>query len=123
MYIASVDHTIEDYKGRLLEIGADKLQLDNTDFDTGRMTHIGEYRLSDDAFSRLLDQLAQHNFDKVTPELRESILAFYAEPLPADASKGHPEAWQKTQDELQRLKTFAPGEAPPAQVSQVPSQF
>jgi len=123
LYIASVDHTIEDYKGRLLEIGADKLHLDNTDFDTGRMTHIGEYRLSDDAFSRLLDQLAQHNFDKVTPELRESILAFYAEPLPADASKGHPEAWQKTQDELQRLKTFAPGEAPPAQVSQVPSQF
>jgi len=70
LYIASVDHTIEDYKGLLLEIGAGKLSLDNTDFDTGRPTHIGEYQLSDAAVARLLDQLAQHNFDKVTPELR-----------------------------------------------------
>ncbi len=123
LYIASVDHTIEDYKGLLVEIGANKLNLDNTDFDTGRPTHIGEYQLSDAAFARLLDQLAQHNFDKVTPELRASILAFYADPLPTDVAKGHPDAWQKTQDELQRLKAFAPGEMPPAQVSQVPSQF
>src|SRR5450631_2298736 len=64
LYIASVDHTIEDYKGLLLEIGAGKLSLDNTDFDTGRPTHIGEYQLSDAAVARLLDQLAQHNFDK-----------------------------------------------------------
>jgi hypothetical protein len=123
LYIASVDHTIEDYKGLLLEIGGDKLSLDNTDFDTGRPTHIGEYPLSDAAVARLLDQLAQHNFEKVTPELRKSILAFYADPLPADPSKGHPDAWQKTQNQLQRLKTFTPGEVPPAQVSQVPSQF
>jgi hypothetical protein len=123
LYIVSVNHTVEDYKSLLSETRAAKFQLDNTDFDTGRPTHIGEYKLSDESFARLLDQLAQHNFDKVTPDLRESILAFYADPLPTGASKGHPEAWQKTQDQLQRLKTFSPGETPPAQVSQVPPQF
>jgi hypothetical protein len=123
LYIASVNHTVEDYKDLLLETRGDKLHLGNTDFDTGRMAHIGEYKLSDESFARLLDQLAQHNFDKVTSELRESILAFYSDPLPADVAKGHPDAWQKTQDELQRLKTFTPGETPPAQVSQGPSQF
>src|SRR4051812_23080833 len=47
LYIASVNHTVEDYKALLSKTRADKLSLDNTDFDTGRPPHIGEYRLSD----------------------------------------------------------------------------
>ena len=104
LYIASVDHAIEDYKSLLAEVGSKTLHLTNTDFDTGRVTHPGEYVLTDKAYARLLDQLAQHNFEQVTPELRENILAFYGDPNSANATKQNGVEWKKTQDELQRLK-------------------
>ena len=124
LYIASIDHTVDNYKSLLAETGYDKLHLANTDFDTGRAARTGEYRLSDDAYAHLLDQLVQHNFDQVTGELRENILSFYgdatgaAAPLVKNAA-----AWQKTQEELQSLRAFTPVDAPAPQVSKTPAQF
>jgi hypothetical protein len=117
LYIASVDHTLDNYKGLLAEVGARKLRLFNTDFDTGRMTHAGEYVLSDRSYARLLDQLAQHNFERITPELRENILAFYCDPQPPVVAKRNAAAWEKTQNELQRLRAVVPIEAPAVQLS------
>jgi zinc dependent phospholipase C len=112
LYIASVNHTVEDYKQRLAEVGKKDLHLTNTDFDTGRPTHAGEYALTDKTYAHLLDQLAQRNFDQITPDLRDNILAFYADSTAPVATKKKPNAWQKTLDELQRLKqaTVAPQE-------------
>src|SRR6266568_9083443 len=62
LYIASVDRTIENYKSLLQELRRKDLQLTHTDFDTGRITHAGEYKLTDKAYERLLDQLAKNNF-------------------------------------------------------------
>jgi len=120
LYIASVDHTLDNYKGLLAGVGAQKLRLFNTDFDTGRMTRAGEYELTDRSYARLLDQLAQRNFEQTTPELRENILAFYGDPEAPVATKRNAAAWEKTQNELQRLKTLAPVEAPTIQVSTLP---
>ncbi len=107
LYIASVNHTLDNYKSLLAEAGAKKLRLSNTDFDTGRMTHAGEYILTDKSYAHLLDQLAQHNFEKITPDLRENILAFYDDPNAPIATKRNAAAWGKTLDEVQRLKAFA----------------
>ena len=120
LYIASVNHTLDNYKVLLAQTGTKKLQLPNTDFDTGRMTRAGEYVLTDKAYAHLLDQLAQHNFEQVTPELRENILAFYADPSAPNATKKNDAAWQKTQDEVERLKTFVPQAAPANPVSELP---
>ena len=120
LYIASVNHTLDNYKVLLAQSGTKKLQLPNTDFDTGRMTRAGEYVLTDKAYAHLLDQLAQHNFEQVTPELLENILAFYADPSAPNATKKNDAAWQKTQDEVERLKTFVPQAAPANPVSELP---
>src|SRR5271165_176568 len=106
LYIASVDKTIENYTKLLHESSAGDLQLANTDFDTGRMTHAGEYILTDKAYAHLLDQLAGHNFDQISPELRANILAFYSDPNAPIATKKKPAAWQKTQDDLERLRAL-----------------
>ena len=108
LYIASVNHTLDNYKSLLREVDTKKLSLPNTDFDTGRMTHAGEYVLTDNAYAHLLDQLAKKNFDQVTPELRENILAFYSDPSAPNATKKKSGAWQKTQDEVAKLKAFTP---------------
>jgi len=106
LYIASVDKTVEDYTKLLRETADGNLQLTNTDFDTGHDTRAGEYRLADDTYARLLDQLAGHNFDQITPELRANILAFYGDPNAPIATKKKPGVWQKTQDELERLRAL-----------------
>jgi hypothetical protein len=107
LYVASVNKTVEDYKLRLNEQRAHTLQLANTDFDTGRPTHAGEYKLTDDAYAHLLDLLAKHNFDQITPDLRDNILAFYKDSTAPVATKRKPEAWQKTQDKLQKLREIS----------------
>ncbi len=104
LYIASVNHTLDNYRALLAETKAKQLQLANTDFDTGRMTHAGEYVLTDKAYAHLLDQLAQHNFEQITPQLRENILAFYEDPNAPNATKRNAVAWQKAQDQLEKLK-------------------
>ncbi len=117
LYIASVNHTLDNYKSLLREVDTKRLSLPNTDFDTGRMTHTGEYVLTDNAYAHLLDQLAKKNFDQVTPELRENILAFYSDPSAPNATKKKSGAWQKTQDEVAKLKAFTPAETPAIQAS------
>ena len=118
LYIASVDRTMEDYTKRLHEAADGKLQLANTDFDTGRDARGGEYRLTDETYARLLDQLAGHNFDQITPELRSNILAFYSDPSAPIATKKKPGAWQKTEGEIEKLRAL-PYSAPGAKASSV----
>jgi hypothetical protein len=120
LYIASVNHTLDNYRSLLAQAGTNKLHLANTDFDTGRMTHAGEYLLTDKAYAHLLDQLSEHNFENVTPDLQEDILAFYSDPNAVIATKQNAAAWQKTQDELERLRAFTAKEAPPIQISTLP---
>ncbi len=111
LYIASVDKTVEDYTKLLHETANGNPQLTNTDFDTGQDTRAGEYKFTDDTYARLLDQLAGHNFDQINPELRANILAFYSDPNAPIATKKKPAAWQKTQDELARLRALPNGAA------------
>ena len=120
LYIASVNHTLDNYKHLLIEVKQNKLRLANTDFDTGRMTHAGEYVLTDNAYAHLLYQLNKHNFNQVTPELRKNILAFYGDPAAPIATKRNTAAWEKTQDEVQRLKTVVPSPIPTIEVTSLP---
>ena len=113
LYIASVDLTIENYKKLLTETSEGKLQLTNTDFDTGHATYAGEYALTDKAYAHLLDQLAGHNFDQIQPGLRSNILAFYSDPGAPLATKKKPADWKKTQEEVEKLRALP--EPTPAQ--------
>jgi Zinc dependent phospholipase C len=125
LYIASVDRTVEDYKKLLQETEDRTLQLPNTDFDTGHDTLAGEYALTDETYAHLVDQLAQHNFDQIAPDLRSNILAFYSNPAAPLATKKKPKTWQKTQDELAKLRAMPePSPAANKATSQVmPIQF
>lgn len=117
LYIASVNRTLDNYKALLGEVKRKNLQLTNTDFDTGRITHAGEYELTDKAYARLLHQLAHDNFQHLTLELRENILAFYSDPEAPVSTKRNAVAWARTQDELQQLKSARPEAAPTTQTS------
>jgi hypothetical protein len=78
------------------------------------MTRAGEYALTDKTYAYLLGKLADHNFEETTPALRANILTFYGDPAAPFATKRDAAAWQKTQDELQKLKDHAQTESAPA---------
>ncbi len=124
LYIASVNRTVEDYKSHLTNASAAKPQLNlpNTDFDTGRMTHAGEYALSDNAYGHLLDDLAKNNFALIMPELRKNILDFYADPNAPLATRKNPAAWARTQQELEQLKIAVPTKSEANPTPQVPAK-
>jgi zinc dependent phospholipase C len=124
LYIASVNRTLDNYKQLLGEAGKNDLHLANTDFDTGRVTYAGEYVLTDKTYAHLLDQLAKHNFDQITSDLRDDILAFYRDPSAPNATKRKSQEWQRTQDELQKLRALAisrtPGSEKSSNVDELP---
>jgi hypothetical protein len=119
LYIASVNRTVENYKMLLAEVEKNQLHLANMDFDTGRSTKAGEYGLTDNAYARLLDELAEKNFDSITPELRENILSFYQDPNASVATKRNPSAWSKTQEALEKLKVSTHKNTVSPQISQI----
>jgi Zinc dependent phospholipase C len=106
LYIASVVRTVEDYKKLLKETADGTLHLPNTDFDTGHATRAGEYALTDKAYAHLLDQLAKRNFDQLSPELHSNLVAFYSDPGSALTTKKKTKDWQKTRDELEKLRAL-----------------
>ena len=108
LYVASVNHTLDNYRSLLADVEANNLALPNTDFDTGKLTQAGEYALGDATYAYLLDKLSSDNFQNLTPDLRQNILAYYSNPAAPIAPKRNAAEWQKTQDELQRLRDFTP---------------
>jgi hypothetical protein len=120
LYIASVNRTLENYRALLVKVRKKDLHLPNTDFDTGLMTHAGEYPLSDKAYARLLDDLARDDFRQLTPDLRENILTYYGDENAPIATKKKAAAWEKTREELERLKSVTPSEAPAIQITEIP---
>ncbi len=119
LYIASVNRTLDDYRHLLEEVQKKDLDLQNTDFDTGKITHAGEYSLTDNAYANLLDRLSRKNFEQISPQLQQDILGFYKDEKAPLATKKKAAAWQKTRDELDKLKSFSPSATSSIQVVDV----
>jgi hypothetical protein len=106
LYLKSVNSTIDQYRIYLQDLKSGKLTLENKDFDTGKMTTAGEYPLTDAAYARLLDKLADHKFAEATPSLRQNILAFYHDPTALVAKQKKPDHWNKTLKNIEQLKAL-----------------
>ena len=108
LYIKSINTTVDQYRLFLEEVRTDTVVLPNCDFDTGQATKAAEYSLTDDAYAKLLAQLAEHQFDRTSPELRENILQFYSDLSVAIDTKKDQVRWQSVLTGLDQLKSAAP---------------
>jgi hypothetical protein len=112
LYLKSVNVTVDQYRTYLTDLQANKLQLANMDFDTGRPTTPGEYTLTDATYAKLLDKLVKTSFAGMRPDLRQNILAFYQNPSAPNFIKKKRAKWNKVQQELDQLRA-----TPPTQVT------
>jgi hypothetical protein len=86
------------------------VQFKNNDCDTGRATRLGEYALGDATYARLLDELFKRGFDRIQPDVRDSLLAFYDTAPPPQRTRKAQKAWRRTACEVEALRA-GPGSA------------
>lgn len=108
LYFKSVNKTVDQYRAFLEEVRSDTLVLPNCDLDSGQPTKAAEYSLTDDAYAKLLAQLAKRKFDRTSLELRANILLFYSDPSAAIETKRDPVRWESVMMSLDQLKAVAP---------------
>ena len=104
MFMESFNATLDRYRAMLVQVQGGNLDLQNTDFDTGRPTRAGEYELADETYAKLLEKLAKNDFKTTSPELRRDILAFYNDLNAPIATKKDKDDWQDTLRALDKLK-------------------
>ncbi|UOR03894.1 zinc dependent phospholipase C family protein [Hymenobacter aerilatus] len=81
--------------------------LPNYDFDTGHATKLGEYPLADETYGELIRKLHDKKFEGMTPELRQSILAFFSNTPPQPpADEDEKEKIEKTKAALADLRAM-----------------
>ncbi len=103
-YLKSVNDTLDEYKKYVSDLKRGQLKLENKDFDTGKQTRPGEYRLTDETYAKLLDKLAKARFSAAGDDLKKDILAFYQDPNAPNATRKHRDQWNRTLLELEQLK-------------------
>ena len=116
LFLASFAVTLDQYRALLRQAQPERLELVNKNFDLGRPTRAGEYRLADEAYADLVTKLAKREFNNLSPELKQNILAFFSDLNAPIAVKKDPDDWRKTALALEKLK------AAPAQVRQAASR-
>jgi hypothetical protein len=112
LYIKSVNKTVENYTALLQQVERGQIQLSNLDLDTGLEPRAGEYRLTDETYARLLDELSKRGLDDARLDLRLNILAFYAHTRPLRETSKDRKAWCKTLDQLWMLRAVTPEARP-----------
>ncbi len=104
LYLKSVNATVDQYGIYLRDLRAGGLVLSNTDFDTGKPTLAGEYELTDEAYAKLLNKLADRKFADVSAELRENVLTFYGTANVPVFAKKNPKRWTRVLANVALLK-------------------
>jgi Zinc dependent phospholipase C len=76
LFSASFNETMERYGKLLADAKESRVQLPNENFDTGRPTRRGAYRMADETYVKLLERL-DGPAGSIPNELRSDILDFY----------------------------------------------
>jgi hypothetical protein len=93
------------YRVRLEAARANRLDLANADFDTGRPTMRGEYALADDTYDELLERVTAKTPANIPNAMRADILRFYGTvDLSRARDKKDREKLQKIEKELATLR-------------------
>src|SRR5579862_2667752 len=108
-YVSSVNRTIDAFTEILGKLRSDPhadLVLSNLDLDTGNPVKPGTYRLTDETYAQLLARLTSNPDRAIPEEVRDNILAFYADPSAPIYTKKSAKKWKRVQEELPILKSM-----------------
>lgn len=78
--------------------------LPNLDLDTGKVSHPGDYPLTDATYARLLHRLTRNPALPIPPGIKRNILAYYANPDAPISTKKDQKKWARVQADLATLE-------------------
>jgi hypothetical protein len=104
LFETSFNRTLDEYRRLLADESANRLALENRDFDTGELTRPCEYRLADDAYSKLARHLAEMDAAAIDAALLQNVLDFYRDLELPYATRQSPKDWQQTVAALEKLR-------------------
>jgi hypothetical protein len=104
IYLASMNASTETLRQILSTWDNREQSLPNLDLDTGKKVRPGGYRLTDDTYAKLVDEITQQPLRAVPAGLQENILHYYADPLAPISTKKNPQKWARLQEQLIVLK-------------------
>lgn len=107
LFMESFNAALAQYEHMLDQVKSHHFDFDNPNFDTGEPLKPGTYFMADDTYAQLVDQLAKNKFQKVSPELRVSIVNYYADANAPISTKQRPKDWSRLTAELASLKSAA----------------
>jgi Zinc dependent phospholipase C len=117
LFEKSFNATVDRYRGLLKEVRENNLQLPNQNFDVGKITSFGQYKLKDKTCDELLDQLAKQDMATVDASLKAQLLAFYADRDASMAGKIHKRTAMRIDQQLKALQDTPASGVLPSQPS------
>jgi len=116
MFQDSFNKALDQYQHLLDDQRGGHLNLRDRNFDTGAPTKAGAYFMADQAYARLVDDLAKDHFQVLSAEVKSNILAYYQDPKAPIVTKKNAKAWGRLNQELDELKSAGPTESVESQV-------
>ena len=101
----SFDHSLDRYTKLLREQRTQQLEVADLNFDTGKPTKPGDYRMADDAYSKLAQKLASKDPATVDASVRQDVLAYFNDLNQPYRTKEKPKDWQNTVAAVEKLKS------------------
>ncbi|MES2266680.1 MAG: zinc dependent phospholipase C family protein [Bacteroidota bacterium] len=108
LFALSFDAILKNYKIALEQVGKNKLVLPDIDFDTGNPTRWGEYKLADNTYDELMEELQEQQYKNVTLQLQNSILDFYSTADTTRLDKKELKQWQKNSIRIKEIAQYKP---------------
>jgi hypothetical protein len=112
IYFKSINLTVDRYRALLEAQRTDSIKLPDVDLDTSDATSATEYSLADETYAKMLSQLSDRKFDRMTVALRGNILDFYSDPSAPIETKKDPARWQNVLKDLDQMRTLAVAAGP-----------
>lgn len=107
LFVQSFDTTTTHLVKNVQSSDGRNLQLTNIDYDTGKPTKRGEYKLADVTYDDLLFKLHDGNFATVNEDLKNNLLLFFSAPAVSGSVNKEKEPQQRDSI-LNALKRFQP---------------
>ena len=108
LFAESFKDTRARFASSLDAVARGRLDLPNTDFDTGKPAAHGEYALADDTYAELLHRLSDQQFNGVSRTLKRNIEAFYAAAPDRTASRKERHHAEEIRKDLAALEAVHP---------------
>jgi hypothetical protein len=104
LFELSFNRAMDEYRLLLARTGKGGLKLEDFDFDTGKPTRPGEYRLADDAYAKLVEKLADKPPSSIDAGLLDNVLEFYRDTEAPFATKKDAKEWGRVLAAVEKLR-------------------